>query len=291
MQRPAFYVAFLAGALAACTDRSAATRPQSDEVVALDYAYPTPALAAMPAVVTAEGASASRAAWRPPAVPTAMLIRGAQAVIAVDSVEPAVAALRDLAQRLGGLVANSRLDVGTRLRRSATIELRVPSERFDEAIGGLEPIGRLESVNVTAQDVGEEFVDVTARMANARRLERRLLDLLAARTAKLADVLEVEQALARVREEIERYDGRLRYLQAHVATSSIRVTLQEPAPLVGAVGTSVMGEAVKRAWRNFVTLSALFVSSLGVTIPLGGLGAGIWVWVRRRRPAPAVAGD
>jgi hypothetical protein len=166
---------------------------------------------------------------------------------------------------------------GTRLRRNATIELRFPSERFDEAVGGLEPIGQIESVNITAQDVGEEFVDVTARVANARRLERRLLDLLVSRTAKLTDVLEVEQALARVREEIERYEGRLRYLQAHTATSSIRVTVQEPAALVGTVGTSVMGEAVKRAWRNFVTLSALFVSSLGVTLPLGAIGAGVWL--------------
>src|SRR5205823_10851551 len=77
------------------------------------------------------------------------------------------------------------------------------------------PIGKLESVNVSAEDVGEEYVDVAARMANARRLESRLIDLLAARTGKLKDVLDVEQELARVREEIERYEGRLRYLKAH----------------------------------------------------------------------------
>jgi len=52
-------------------------------------------------------------------------------------------------------------------------------------------------VNVNAEDVGEEFTDVTARMGNARRLEARLIDLLATRTASLKDVLDVERELAR----------------------------------------------------------------------------------------------
>ena len=78
---------------------------------------------------------------------------------------------------------------GKEQTRAASLELRIPSEHFDEAVNGLSPIGKLESVNVNVQDVGEEFVDVQARMVNARRLEQRLIDLLANRTGKLTDVL------------------------------------------------------------------------------------------------------
>lgn len=131
--------------------------------------------------------------------------------------------------------------------------------------------------------MGEQFVDVSARMDNARRLERRLIDLLAARTGKLKDVLDVEQALARVREEIERYQGRIRYLKAHTAMSTLSVTVHESIPVVGTAGQSVMGAAVKQSWRNFVTLASLAVQSLGVILPLGFIAVVAWIVTRRWR--------
>jgi hypothetical protein len=161
--------------------------------------------------------------------------------------------------------------------------VKIPADRFDDGLGGLAAIGKLESVNVTAEDVGEEVTDVTARMANARRLESRLIDLLATRTGKLKDVLDVEQELARVREEIERYEGRLRYLKSHAALSTLTIYVHEPVPVVGHAGSSVIGEAFKQAWRNFVGLLALCIRSLGVIIPLGILALSAWFAVQHRR--------
>jgi len=139
-----------------------------------------------------------------------MVIRTADVSIEVDSLEPAVARVRELAARFGGYVASTQISTGKAQLRNARLEVKIPAQRFDESLSGLAPIGKLENVTVEAEDVGEQFVDVSARMENARRLERRLIDLLAARTGKLKDVLDVEQTLARVREEIERYEGRIR---------------------------------------------------------------------------------
>jgi len=214
---------------------------------------------------------------------TNMVIRTATASVKVDSLEPAVAALRELAARVGGFVTNAGIQTGGGQLRSATIEVKVPATRFDEALAGLKPIGELESANVEAEDVGEEYVDVTARMDNAHRLERRLIDLLATRTGKLKDVLDVEQSLARVREEIERYEGRLRYLRTHTAMSTLTVTVHEPVPVVGTAGTSVMGEAFRQAWRNFVTFLAVLVQALGVIVPLGAIATAAWLMTRRWR--------
>ena len=137
-------------------------------------------------------------------LPGVMVIRTGQASVEVDSLENSVAQLRQLAGRLGGYLANSAYQAGSAQYRSASIELRVPSERFDELVNGVSPLGKVEYVNVTAQDVGEEYADVAARITNGKRLEGRLIELLANRTGKLQDVLEVERELARVREEIER---------------------------------------------------------------------------------------
>lgn len=218
-----------------------------------------------------------------PADASAMLIREATASIEVDSLELAIERTKHLAARVGGFVANSTVEAGKNRLRSATLEVKLPAQRFDEGLAGLSPIGKLETVNVSAEDVGEEFVDVTARMDNARRLERRLIELLANRTGKLKDVLAVEESLARVRGEIERYEGRIRYLRAHTTMSTLSVYVHEPVPIVASAGRSVMGEAFRQAWRNFVALLSFAVQSLGVMIPLTAAALVVWFIAKRWR--------
>lgn len=216
-----------------------------------------------------------------------MIIRTGQAFIEVDSLELGIAQVQRLAATVGGFIANSSIQTGEGQQRMATLEIKVPASRYDQAVSGLAAIGKLVSSNTSAQDVGEEFVDVTARVANARRLEERLISLLATRTGKLDDVLAVERELARVREEIERYEGRLRYLRSKVSVSTLTVTVAEPGPVVGEPGSNVMVEAFKRAWRNFVSVIAGGIEMLGAVIPVLVLGVLGWLAWRRwiRRPA------
>jgi hypothetical protein len=212
-----------------------------------------------------------------------MIIRTGRASLEVDSLEIAIAAVRDLAARVGGYVGGSSVEGGNDRLRAASLELKIPAPRWAEVIRGLNPIGKLESVSEEAQDVGEEFVDVTARLTNARRLETRLTELLDQRTGKLEDVLAVERELARVREEIERYEGRLRYLSSRVATSTLVVYLHEAVPLVGAPGENILVDAFRQAWRNFVQFLAWLISASGVLIPLAILGILGWLLFRRFR--------
>lgn len=222
---------------------------------------------------------------------SSMIIRTGNASVEVDSLEVAIASVQRIAAALGGWVGNTSMSGGEHDVRSASIELKIPSARYDEALAGLRPIGTVESVTSNAEDVGEEFVDLSARTANARRLEERLVTLLATRTGKLEDVLNVERELARVREEIERYEGRLRYLKSRVATSTLTVTVHERFPLVApeTPGENVIAEAFRDAWRNFVRFVAAFIASLGTVVPvalLAGLAALAWRrWRGGRRPA------
>ena len=215
-----------------------------------------------------------------------LILRTGQAGIEVDSLEAAMAQLRRLAQRAGGFVADAAVQSGRDQVRQATLELKVPSARFDELTEGLQPIGRLEFVNVSAEDVSEEFVDLTARAVNGRKLEERLIELLRTRTGKLQDVLSVERELARVREEIERIEGRLRYLKTSAQLSTLSVSLHEPMPIVATQGRGPIAEAFREAWRNFVGVLAAGIASLGYLVPVVVLGWGIVVVGRRwRKPA------
>jgi hypothetical protein len=215
-----------------------------------------------------------------------MLIRTGRVRVRVDSLEPAVALVHRIATEAGGYVANSA-QTTTEQVRGAVIEIKVPADRFDHLFEGLRTVGKVEVATVTAEDVGEEYTDVAARMANARRLETRLLGLLATRTGRLQDVLEVERELARVREQIERYAGRMQYLRQHVAVSSITIELHEPGTVIGGrPGAGTIGEAFLQAWRNLVWVVAFLIQALGAILPLALVAWGGWVlwgWWRKRR--------
>jgi hypothetical protein len=212
----------------------------------------------------------------------AMIIKNGQATIEVDSLELALARINQLALRLSGVVSNSTIQTGRKELRTATVVLRIPSAQFDAAMGGLSPIGKVESQNVGSEDVTEQFVDISARTKNAKRLEERLITLIDTRTGKLSDVLTIERELARVREEIERYEGHLRYLRTRAAISTLTLNLHEPFPILTPPGGSnVIAQAFRRAWRNFVGLIAGLIASLGVIVPLALVGL-VLVLVMRR---------
>lgn len=258
-----------------------------------DRGMEAPAVAEAPKMMAAQ-----RAPFAPPSpqsdqvttavaagdVAPSMLIRTGSASIEVDKLDPAILKVRQIASQLGGYIANSSIVGGRDQVRSATLEVKIPAAKYDQAVGALGGIGKVESVNTSVEDVGEEFVDINARVANAKRLEERLVNLLATRTGKLEDVLAVERELARVREEIERNEGRIRYLKTRAAISTLSVTVHEPMPILGQnPGDNPIVSAFKQAWRNFVGFVAWLIASLGVLIPLGVVLGGVWYAYRRVR--------
>ena len=230
----------------------------------------------------------------PPVDPTGvMLIRIGQATIEVARIDDAVAKLRQTAAQVGGFVANTSIVGGKDEHRSAQLEIRVPSAQFDAAVAALGALGKVESVSATVQDVGDEYVDLSARVANARHMEARLIEMLAQRTGKLSEALTVEQELRRVREEIERFDARLKWLERKTSLSSLQVALHEPLSVLDRRGPSPIAEAFAEAWRRAVGVVAWCIASLGILVPLGLLLAGVMLLVRRLlRPgtSPGVAG-
>jgi hypothetical protein len=85
-----------------------------------------------------------------------------------------------------------------------------------------------------------------------------------------------------VREEIERNEGRMRYLKTRTAMSTLAVTMHEPYPILGRTpGENPLAVAVRQAWRNFVALVAGFIASLGVLIPVAVMVGFAWFGYRK----------
>ena len=70
-------------------------------------------------------------------------------------------------------------------------------------------------------------MDLVARLKNARETEQRLQNVLRTRTGKVSEVLEVEQEMARVREEIESMEAERKTLEHRVDFAAVNVQLVE----------------------------------------------------------------
>ena len=71
------------------------------------------------------------------------------------------------------------------------------------------------------------YFDTDARLKNARVMEQRLIDMLKTKTGKVSDLLQVEKELGRVREEIEKMQGELKYWDSQVQFATVTISLAE----------------------------------------------------------------
>src|SRR5437899_6327592 len=58
-------------------------------------------------------------------------------------------------------------------------------------------------------------------------MEQRLIDMLKTKTGKVADLLQVEKELARVREDIEKMQGELKFWDSQVQFATVTISLAE----------------------------------------------------------------
>ncbi len=133
----------------------------------------------------------------------------------------------ELVKQLGGYVTDITLDRQQGEQRSGRWQARIPSEAFHLFLEELDDVGIPERRQVTGQDITEEYVDLGARLANKKRLEERLLELMKSKSTSVADVIEFERQVAQVREEIERMEGRFRFLTNRSDLSTITLSIRE----------------------------------------------------------------
>ncbi len=158
-------------------------------------------------------------------VPVRHVIYTARLAVVVAAVDPALARAKEAAEKAQGWMQE---------QQGGRLVLRVPAARFREAMSAIESLGIVAERDIKAEDVTEQFVDLEARLKNARAVAERLRELLA-KAKDVKEALEVEQALTRLGEEIERMEGRLRFLKSRVAYSTIVVDFRTKAPVPAAI--------------------------------------------------------
>jgi hypothetical protein len=107
------------------------------------------------------------------------------------------------------------------------MNIKVPVDKFDSCLEQLSGNAlTLVEKSVSAKDLTEEYIDVSARMKAKKEVEQRYLDILKQATT-VEDILKVEEQLKEIREEVESSQARLQYIDHNVAMSTINLSFYQ----------------------------------------------------------------
>jgi hypothetical protein len=204
----------------------------------------------------------------PPAVERKIIYTGSVSLVAAD-LDQAKERIESLLADAGGYVDQFQQYRVNYYQRQGHWVVRVPSERFHDFLDDVNTLGDSESQQLQAQEVSEQYYDLEQRLANARRVEQEMLEIMEQQSGKMADVLEATKTLGEVRQQIETLDGSLRRMKHQVAMSTVTIDIREEADYIppqaatfgGAIGNTFQKSlAALRAFGEGLVLVVVAVA-------------------------------
>lgn len=160
------------------------------------------------------------------------MIYQANVVMRVDDYDAVQSDIYDLIHLSGAYIVRFSDHQNTR-DKGGTFVIKVPSSGFHSFLDQLDELDeRPLQRSITGQDVTEEYVDLEARLKAKQVVEARLLSFMEKATAA-GDLVSFSNELARVQEEIEVIQGRMRYLDQNVAFSTVELRVVESGQASG----------------------------------------------------------
>jgi len=214
-------------------------------------------------------------------------------VIADGSFSKGVSRVTVIARRNGGFVLSS----SSRDERTGTLTLRIPAKRFDDtmlALRGLagELDGRVDSQNITGEDVTAEFVDLGARL-DILKQRRSLLRTLQNDATTSAEILRLSGLIENTQLEIENIQGRLNFLKDQVAEATIQVEVRERHAPGEEAGTDPENPSLTDSFelgvQGFLRVIGAIVVGLGYLIPVAVVAGAVYGVIRLVRRRDRVA--
>lgn len=192
------------------------------------------------------------------------LIRNAQMTLESGNPAESQSRVSAIAEAHGGFVVSSEsrqanAEGQLKPEMTVTVTIRVPAARFDAAIAEIRGSGsRVAQDKITTQDVTEEYIDLEARIRAKQALEAQFMEIMK-QAKSVTDALEVQRQLSDVRAEIEKMEGRRRFLENQTSLSTITVTIRPPSQIVSSTGFFY---SVKQAFAEGLDVAALITLGL-----------------------------
>jgi hypothetical protein len=210
------------------------------------------------------------------------IIRNADLTIETNAPTEGQRRIASLIESHGGFIVTSEAtqsDGNNSSKPDVTVKLvaRVPASRFQTVLDAIRGIGgKIKQEKTSGQDVTEEYIDLEARIKTKRALEEQFMNIMK-QARSIQDALEVQTQLANVRTEIERLEGRRRFLENQSSLSTITVTLAPPAVLINTNPTGFAHELKVAFGEGFDAAAAVVLFLVRVILAL--LPIGIFIFL------------
>jgi hypothetical protein len=194
------------------------------------------------------------------------IIKNAELTLEVTSPNDAQRSVASIAESQGGFVVTSETKISENhdpSKRTVEVKLivRVPANQFEAARAAIEKLStNVIHSGISGSDVTEEFIDLEARIRTQKALELQFIEILK-QAGNITDALEVQRQIAGVRTEIEKLEGRRRFLDNRASLSTITVDLKSPVFI--AVNTNSFGRSLRESISDSVGVASAIV--LGLT--------------------------
>ena len=188
-------------------------------------------------------------------------------IVAKGGVPRAAARVVALTTGYGGYVLTSQVSSAQAGSQAyAELAVRIPASSYDAAIARFGTLGRVQSVQTSATDVTSHAVYLHARLAQAQRVDRRLLGFLA-RATSVSEALAVQTRIDATELRVEELSGELKALRQQVAYGTLTVSIAERAPHAVTHHHNSFLAALSSSWRHLAAGFAAIVVGFGVVLP------------------------
>jgi len=143
-----------------------------------------------------------------------------------SGVHHAVQSLGSMAVRDGGYVASSNAHLTASNTSVATVVLRVPEQRFQALVAGVQRLGHVASVVTSSNNVTGQYVDYVARIRALDDSRTQYLAILA-RATTISDILAVQAQVNNLQSQIEQLEGQRNLLVNEAAYSTLTVAINQ----------------------------------------------------------------
>jgi hypothetical protein len=179
-----------------------------------------------------------------------------------DAVSRAAQDALDLTRSLGGYVVSSSVATGE--QGSASLTVRVPVDRVQEAIAGLSGLGRIVSQQVTIDDLQQNLDELTQRQASVLAQIARIRARLDSETLDAPTEAVLRTRLGILRGELRALRQGISSTQAEASMSTIQLAVVTPGAYGAVAPTSRIDRTIDEAlgvlaWEGVIALGLLIV--------------------------------
>ncbi len=206
-----------------------------------------------------------------------MIARTVSLSIVVKDFAASRSSLDVILARHHGYSAQLNVNTPENAPRGFQASLRIPAPELSSAVSDIKTLGRVENESQSGEEVTRQHADLVARLKNARDTEQRFRTILQQRTGNVAEVLQVEDGIARVRGDIERMEAEQKALEHRVDFATVELQLTEEYkaqlnPPAVSVSTRIHN-ALVAGYRNASE------TVLGIVLFFAEYGATLLIWL------------